>query len=315
MDTNLIMDTKYIFLISLAIAIVLLVLSFLVWGTSLSMNLILIGVVILILPMFLVKFFEFKKVKQYEKEFPNFLRAMAESQRAGLSTLQAIDAAAESEYGSLTPKLKKLKNQLSWGIGLEESLEKFASSTKSMLVKRAVAVIIQANKSGGDIENIMMSLANNIEENMELQEERGTLLAQHVIMMYAIFFIFLGISVALVKFLVPIVSIQTEAGLGAVLGGGQGNPCLVCMDGGGMECMSCNLFFGISEIFNLGVRTDPISYYKALFLSMVLIQGLFSGLIAGQISADSVIAGVKHSMIMVVSGVVVFVLAATVGFI
>jgi flagellar protein FlaJ len=44
-------------------------------------------------------------------------------------------------------------------------------------------------------------------------------------------------------------------------------------------------------------------YYNGLFVVMVAVQGIFSGLVAGQLGEGSVIAGVKHSMIMFIIGV------------
>jgi len=43
-------------------------------------------------------------------------------------------------------------------------------------------------------------------------------------------------------------------------------------------------------------------YYNGLFLLMTVIQGIFAGLVAGQIGEGSVIAGFKHSVIMTLSG-------------
>ena len=35
---------------------------------------------------------------------------------------------------------------------------------------------------------------------------------------------------------------------------------------------------------------------------MVVIQGIFAGLVAGQIGENSIVAGLKHSLIMTLSG-------------
>ena len=52
-----------------------------------------------------------------------------------------------------------------------------------------------------------------------------------------------------------------------------------------------------------------------MFLVMIIIQGLFTGLIAGQISSDSVAAGVKHSFVMLVLGVTIFLVLLKSGFV
>jgi len=53
-------------------------------------------------------------------------------------------------------------------------------------------------------------------------------------------------------------------------------------------------------MFALG--TGGGCYYNALFILMAVIQGILTGLVAGQIGEGSVIAGVKHSIIMTSAG-------------
>ena len=103
---------------------------FVVKEFALSANLIFVGIAIATAPYSIYKFLEFKKIKAYEKEFPNFLRDIAESQRAGLSVLQAIRLASKSDYGRLTDEIKKINNQLSWNIPLEKVLHNFSKRMK-----------------------------------------------------------------------------------------------------------------------------------------------------------------------------------------
>ena len=87
---------------------------------ALSTNCIFLAIIVLIVPYSVYKFFELKKIRSYEKMFPNFLRDLAESQRAGLTILQAMKVSTKSDYGALSEEVKKMSNQLSWNITLEE---------------------------------------------------------------------------------------------------------------------------------------------------------------------------------------------------
>ena len=308
---------KFILLVS-AILFVAIVIFALLFSKEvfLTTNLVFIGVLALILPYSLYKFFEFKKIKQYEDQLPNFLRDLAESQRAGLTILQALQAVSKNDYGPLTSEIKKMMNQLSWNVPLEIVLRDFSKRMeKSRIIVRALMIIEQSNKSGGDIDDTMDSLATNIETIKDVQEEKAVLLNQQVIMMYAIFFIFLGISIALLKFLIPI--LQTNIG-----GGGDSlsaiqefnpNPCDLCKGNPEPGCIGCTIFQGTAVAFDFGEAGKPESYYRSLFFIMILVQGFFSGLIAGQISSDSVTAGVKHSLIMTLTGFFVYILVVKTG--
>jgi hypothetical protein len=160
----------------------------------------------------------------------------------------------------------------------------------------------------------MDSLASNIEMIKEVQEEKSILLNQQVILMYAIFFIFLGITIALLKFLVPL--LQTQAGSAdslLILQGFGTNPCSICTENPEPSCLGCTIFLGVSASFGFGGVEDPASYYRALFLTMIVVQGFFTGLIAGQISSDSLAAGAKHSLILTISGFIIYMFVVKAG--
>lgn len=312
------MHGKRILLISVVIAAALIATSMLVNVAIISINLVILAIIVLILPYSMYKFLYFRRMKTYEAEFPNFLRDLAESQRAGLSLVQAIKTASKNDYGSLTKEVAKMENQLSWNVPLEKVLNNFSrrmSANKSMT--RSILIIQQANKSGGNIEDTMDSLANNIESIRDVQQEKALLLNQQVIMMYAIFFIFLGISIALIKFLVPLLQTQglTTGFAGIGFSGFGANPCEPCISSGSAACFGCSAFFSVSSAFDFGTPKQAAAYYKSLFFVMVIVQGFFSGLIAGQIGSDSIVAGVKHSLIMLIAGFSIFMLVVKTGFI
>jgi flagellar protein FlaJ len=309
------MENKQILVASSVIFIILLLMAFFINDFVVGSNLIFIGIIILVAPYSIVKFFRFKRIKAYEDEFPIFLRDIAESQRVGLTFVQALQSASKSEYGILTPEIKRMHNQLTWNVPAETMLKNFAERMKgSKTIVRAIMIIEQATKSGGNIEETMESLATNIEALKDVQEEKSIMLNQQVIMMYAIFFIFMGITISLVKFLVPLLQTQIETS-GFGFQGFSGNPCAQCIGTSNPACLGCDAFYSVSTAFNLGKTGEAASYYKGMFFTMIMVQGLFCGLIAGQIASDSVIAGVKHSMIMVMAGIFSFILVTRIGFI
>ncbi len=286
-------------------------------NTAIVVDAVIIGFVIATLPYALFRFFEFRKVHEYERQFPTFLRDIAESQRVGLSTVQAIQSVVKSDYGAMTPEIKKMYNQLSWNVPLEKVLKNFAKRSKSKIIERSITVIDQVNKSGGNIEDVMDSLATNIEHIRDAMDEKSAILRQQVIMMYAIFFIFLGISLALLKFLMPMTKMTAgEQGLGGLesLQFG-GSPCKPCLNQSTPSCAGCSFFLSISSGLGFGGPETVEAYYRALFFMMVVIQGFCSGLVCGQIGSDSVPAGVKHSLFMVVAGVATFIISIKVGFV
>jgi flagellar protein FlaJ len=129
---------------------------------------------------------------------------------------------------------------------------------------------------------------------VESEKEKKSILSQYVVLMYAIALIFIAIVVAINKLLLPIFSSTTELGVGESIG--LVNPCESCFD---LACNICNGYNFISSFFLRIETTGIASYYTALFFTMSLIQSFFAGLVAGQISENSLVAGLKHSLILV----------------
>jgi len=305
--------SRFILLMSVAVFVLLVIIAWYIGDIAIGVNMVFLGMLVLVVPYSVYKFFHLKRITAYENEFPNFLRDISENQRAGLSLIQSIQAASKSDYGSLSKEIKKINNQLSWNIPLERVLKSFVDRlSDSNTIVRAIMVIDQANKSGGNVEDTMESLANNIESIRDTQQEKAVLLNQQVLMMYAIFFIFLGITIALIKFLIPLLEAQTQTG-GFGIQGFNPNPCSVCTESSDFECTGCKTFEAIGIAFDLGESNDTATYYKSLFLAMILVQGFFSGLIAGQIGSDSVTVGIKHSLIMLLSGFIIFIIIIRTG--
>ena len=263
-------------------------------------NLILLGFIIGTIPFVLITYFEYQWIKSIEDQIPAFLLDLAETQKAGMSLPEALRTVAKTDYGKLSNEIKKINNQMSWGVPLQEALARFSKRLKkSKVVIRITRIIIEAYSSGGDIVRTMEATANDIETIKEAEKERSAMAFQHVMVMYAIYYIFVGIILGLSKTLIPMLTMNVETqAIGGILS--FQDPCLACIGSTHLFCMSCTVFGAVASMFALG--TGAVGFYYSLFLMMAVVQGIFSGLVAGQIGEGSMIAGIKHSAIMTISG-------------
>lgn len=281
---------------------------------AIMLNLIVLGVIIGITPYALLSYFDYAKIKAIEDQLPIFLLDLAESQKVGLTLHESLRQASKTDYGKLSPEIRKVYNQLSWGISVQEVFKNFAKRMKrSTLTSRVVSIINETYVSGGDIGRTMEATASDITAIKEAEKERRSVTSQHTFIMYAIYFIFIGIVVGLSQTLIPMLNIGAEGG-GSV--GGIGgifsftDPCQSqeCLRGS-IYCINCPIFSTICKA--LGFEQGGSCYYNALFIVMAVVQGICSGLVAGQIGEGSVLAGVKHSIIMTLTGVIALVLLLT----
>ena len=307
------MEDVFVLVISVFIFLFLLVAALFSNSLAIASNLVFIGIIVLVIPISLIRMLKYRKFKAYERVFHIFLRDLAESLQSGSTLATAIQEAEKIDYGSFSVEVKKISNQLSWNISMDKVLESFLMRVKhSKILSRSVTIIKQSEKSGGNVAEAMGSLAENIQALRDVQEEKSVLLNQQMMIIYAIFFIFLGISIAILRFLIPLFETPSNTG-GFVLQGFNQNPCDACVTSSNIGCFGCTSMFAVSTVFGFGPKEENASYYRSLFFSMIVIQGFFSGLIAGQISSDSISAGLKHSFVMLLAGIFIFVLVMRMG--
>ncbi|MFZ3077856.1 MAG: type II secretion system F family protein [Candidatus Aenigmatarchaeota archaeon] len=275
-------------------------------------NFVIISLLVGFLPFIFVAYFNNERIRAIEEQFPIFLRDIAESQKAGTSLPDAFRSATRTDYGKLSKEIKKISDQLSWGIPLQEVLNRFSGRMKnSEIITRSTRIMNEAYSSGGDIAETMESVATDVNTIKESQKERTSAMTQHISIMYIIYFVFIAIVISLSKTLFPMLEMNLGGGLmGGGDSGGFNDPCASCT-AGNIMCISCSTFTTLSAMFSFG--TGAMSYYRALFFSMIIVQGIFSGLIAGQIGSNSALAGVKHSVILTATGFGIFMIALRLG--
>lgn len=254
-------------IIAVGVGVVLLILD-LVFLFSSNKNLMYFLAVIIILstllPFVMSVSLESKKQKEKESKFLEFARDLVENVRSGTPIGKAIINLRNRDYGTLTPHVQKLINQLSLGITLSEGLINFARDTKSRVISRAIGLISEAERSGGEIETILISVTNSISQIEQLKKEQKSSVYSLVVQGYIIFFVFIIIVLVLQYYIIP-------------------------MTGGMGDLNDLNNEISVAEPKDLG----------GALLSLLFVQSIFAGIVIGKISEGSVYDGIKHSFILV----------------
>jgi flagellar protein FlaJ len=234
-----------------------------------------ISIVIATLPFFVSFLIKTGKEKEKEEMFLEFSRNLVESVKSGTPISRSIINIKNKDYGSLSPHIDKLSNQIALGIPVEEALEIFAKDVDNRTIYRAVALIREAQQAGGEIETILESVAKSVSQTDELKKERKAAVYSLVVQGYIIFMIFIVIMLVLEFKILPMASefdIQGDL---------EGESIGSIMPFGGGERVS------VEKISNL-------------FLYLLLTQGFFAGLIIGKLSEGDIKSGIKHSFILMV---------------
>ncbi len=229
---------------------------------------------IIALPFVVGTVLEGRRAQQTSEMFLEFTRNLAESVATGTPISKSIVNMKNKNYGSLSINIEKLANQIQLGIPVDKAMKNFSYDVNNPVISRAVSLISEAEKAGGEIDYILESVAKSISEVEKLKKERKAAIYNLIVQGYIIFFIFIGIMMVMEFKILPL----TE-GIGSVgiFGGGD-----------------------ITNIDQASLTQSSVSPEELArpFLYLLLVQGFFAGITIGKLAEGSVKAGIKHSFIL-----------------
>ena len=239
------------------------------------------GVLAMIVPLTMLQVKESQRKDSIDRNLPLFLLALSSAVQSGANLIRAIETTADRNMGSLTPELKNLRANLSWGMPVEESFENFANRTGTKTARRVTVLLEMALKIGGDIRTNLEMIQKHVTELQNLEKERKSSLAPYTYTIYISFAVFLGIAVILSsQFFSQFEAVQQLLSKGPDTGGA---------------------FFSSIKDVNFAALNQ-------ILFNMSIIEAVFGGLVAGKIGAGTYVAGVKHIIVMIVMAIVAFML-------
>ena len=213
-----------------------------------------------------------------EDKFPDFLRDLAEYWKGGLSMTVAIQTLAKGEYGNLNEDVNKMASQISWGISFGEVLDMFTERVTSPIVTRAVRMVDEANRAGGRISDILLAASFDAREIKALETERRQEVGSYVTVIYASFFVYLGIILVLAQTFIPAI-VDSAAATGST---------------------------GSMSIGNLTIREMNEVWISTIFLYSLVVQGIGNGLAAGFMSNGRLYSAFNRASALLLVGWFVF---------
>ncbi|MEA3202145.1 MAG: archaeal flagellar protein FlaJ [Thermoplasmata archaeon] len=218
---------------------------------------------------------EATRIEAIDQKFPEFLRDLAESQRAGMTLTEAVITASKGNYGVLTPEIRKMAAQIQWGVSFSSSLERFAARVDTPLIRRTVSLVIQASSAGGNVVDVLTAAADDAREIQQIVKERKQSMSIYVMIIYIAFAVFVGVIAVLNAQFIPEVAKAVSKADGVSIGG---------------------LHF---KAFN---QDD----FKTLFFHAAVIQGFGGGIVGGIMAGGKPVQGLRHSFILVLAAWVLF---------
>lgn len=213
-------------------------------------------------PLAIVEYLDSRWKKAIDKRLPDLFRTIVQAQQTGMTLSQSLEEASKRDYGELTPELKKMVNQMSWSFSFEKVFKEFGRRVNTSLIQRTLPMFLEAAHGGGRVEQVFTPMGKFIWTSLTLEKERKSQNRPYIAIIYAAFYVFLLTVVLLFK----------------------------------------TFFIEMESSPIAGVSTMTTDGMWEIFFHMSLIQAFFGGLVAGKMSDGMIMAGLKHSVVLMTSG-------------
>lgn len=112
------------------------------------------------------------KATAIDKELPFALRQLSTQVKAGVSFTRALKSIADTNYGLLTTEVKKTLKEMDGGLSTTTALQNLATRNKSQGLQRAVTQISRALRTGGNLSEIISTIADDVsfETRMKIRD-------------------------------------------------------------------------------------------------------------------------------------------------
>ncbi|MDP3104436.1 MAG: type II secretion system F family protein [Candidatus Methanoperedens sp.] len=265
-------DPQKILYISVPVALIYSFLS--IYGHEITITLmddvIVISLIIILVPFIIFYEMQMKRITKIGESIPGFLRRLAAISEMGVPLFQAINSISKINLGVLSTEVKLMYKDIVWSRSLLEALTKFERRVNTIAISRIVTLITKASESTANIKDTLRVAASDSDLSEKLMRQKFTVLFTYLIVVYISFFVFMLVLYVFATMFLPQIPSNS----------------------------------GTSGMLSISTHKEE---YSMLFMHASVIQGFFSGIIAGQMIGESPFDGLKHSMFMMITAYIFFV--------
>jgi flagellar protein FlaJ len=232
-----------------------------------------------VVPFFVVAvplsfFHELKRGREDEisRRFPDVLNILSSANNMGIPLVDAFDIVSRWTGGRFAEDLRTVRNDIRWNDDIGGALLSFANRLDVPQVSRTVKLIAEGGRSTGDLSRVLSVAAEDTRNRYRIARDRRRSMSSYIAVVVIGYLVYLMVIVLLdANFLTPISNLADQST--SATPGAPGVPT------------------GLSNI--------PVDTYRMLFYHSTIIQGIGSGLLAGQLADNDILGGLKYSLLLV----------------
>jgi Flp pilus assembly protein TadB len=228
----------------------------------------------------------FKRRIEIEEILPDFLLLASSNIKAGMTIDRALWYSVRPNFGVLAREIEIVAKETIAGEDLKAALMKFAEKYDSKILQRSISLIIEGIESGGEIGDLLVKVATNIEDQKIMVKEMSANVTT-----YVIFITFSAIVAAPGLFALSGVLIDVLHSISASL------------EGSGMDASSrVGITFSGS-----GIELGDFKVFAFISLS---ITAMFSAMIVSMIKKGNVKEGAHNIPIFLIISLTLYMIAS-----
>ncbi|MFH1779533.1 MAG: type II secretion system F family protein [Candidatus Micrarchaeota archaeon] len=241
-----------------------------------------------------------KKAKKIEEILPSALQIISANLRAGMTLENSFWSAARPEFGIFRDEISRVSADTFSGITISKALESMSKRVRSEVLDRAIKLITQGIRLGGEMVQLLDEVAEDIRTSQQLKKEisRSTLT-------YVIFIIFASVIISPILFSVSVFYAQVNEEISMK----QVSATSDISSAGNIPFQNQGLFsMSSSQATEDRISSQDIYWFAVV---SIFITNLFGALILGVIQTGKWTSGVKTAPIFIIGALLVFFLGFT----
>ncbi|MCL5008049.1 MAG: type II secretion system F family protein [Candidatus Marsarchaeota archaeon] len=232
-----------------------------------------------------------KRTAKMESILPEYFQLVAANLKSGMSIDRSMLLASRPEFSPFSEDVHKMNNKLFSGESLERGLHELSDSYKSNTLNRSVRLIIEAQRFGGKMADLINDIAKDIRDQQLIQKEISGQL-----FMYSIFIAFAGLVAAPVLYGLTSQMIKiTDTVWKGIL---ASNP-------GGLPSTGATFLKPQPPLITIG------EYHTFSLLAIIIITGC-AAIIMAAINSGKPVRGIRMVPVFIIMGLAIFLIVSTV---
>lgn len=254
------------------------ILSFMSW--------IIIQVLIVVVISLIINFYLdiriYKRTKELESMFADYLQSVSSNLKGGMSFENSLWAAIKPKFKILASEMTQVSKKVMTGFDIQNALIELSDKYDSLMLKRSMDLIISELESGGNIADLIDRIVENIKKTRALREEMAAAALGYIIFISVIVIVIAPLLFSLSYSLLIIIS-NFMGKMVSATQNVQGLP------------------------FQFSAVTVDIGHFKIFSYSALIVISLFSSMIVSIVEKGDIKGGLKYLPIFIVGTLLLYI--------